>query len=160
MLSPQYISAPQPNELKQFGLAVTLTGAFPSLFAPDRLPKPAKAGEILAPFIEKSKPARLLVLGGSDFITNDFVDPRRGGALMQFTENLVDWIAQDSELIEIRSKGIEPGVIGAISEGQRWLVKYFNLVGLPLLVAAAGLIMWRRLENRRLQIKALFSKAE
>jgi gliding-associated putative ABC transporter substrate-binding component GldG len=154
MLSPQYIGAPQPNDLKQFGLAATLSGTFPSLYAPDRLPKPGK--DPLAPFIDKAKPSRLLVIGSADFLSNDFLDPRRGGTLVQFAQNLVDWTAQDSELVEIRSKGVEPAVLGNVPEAQRMLVKYFNLAGLPILVVIAGLLMWRRMEARRQMVAELF----
>jgi len=157
LLSPQYIGAPQPTDLKQFGLAATVTGVFPSFFTPDKLPQPSKPGDALPPYLDKAKPARLVVVGSSEFLPNDFIDPRRGGgALASFTANLVDWVAQDSELVEIRAKETSAGVVGEISDARRFLIKYFNLAGLPILVILGGLLMWRRFENRRLKIAAQF----
>ncbi len=149
MLSPQFIRPPQnPSDYKQVDLMVALTGAFPSAFAKDQ----AAAGP--------AKPSRLLVVGGSDFISNDFIDPRRGSSqLVQVTQNMIDWVAQDSALIEIRSKGLSSAAIGDIPDAQRELIKYFNWIGLPLLVILAGILMWRRFENRRLKIAAMMHQS-
>ncbi len=155
MLSPQFIQPPQPAELKQFDLIVTLNGKFPSAFTAETVPA-APEGESLPAFAPEAQPARLLVAGGSDFLTNDFIDARRRGGLIQFTQNMVDWLAQDAALIEIRGKGAGPATLGQVSELHRRVVKYFNLVGLPLLVILAGLFMWRRLEARRLRIALQF----
>jgi len=157
MLSPQFIQPPARQDLKQFDLIVTLSGAFPSAFTADKLPQPSQEGETLPAFIEKAKPARLIVIGGTDFLTNDFIAPHRQDGLSQFALNMVDWIAQDAALIEIRSKGAVPAAIGKVPEAHRQAIKYFNLIILPLLVIIAGLVMWRRLEARRIQIAAQFN---
>ncbi|MCK5242142.1 GldG family protein [bacterium] len=156
MLSPQFIKPPAQNELKQFDLVVTLAGAFPSAFKADQLPALSQSGESLPSFIKSAKPARLFVIGGADFLTNDFIDARRKDGLFQLSQNMVDWIAQDAALIEIRSKGTGPATMGKITETHRKTVKYFNLIILPLLVIVAGLVMWRRLEARRTLIAAQF----
>ncbi|MBN1595123.1 GldG family protein [candidate division FCPU426 bacterium] len=158
MLSPQFIQPPTKEEMKQFDLIVTLAGAFPSAFAADKLPAPSQAGESLPAFIAEAKPARVLVIGGADMLSNDFLDPRRQDGLAQFVLNMVDWVAQDAALIDIRSKGPAPAALGKVSEAHRQAVKYFNLIGLPLLVVLFGLFMWRRLEARRLVIAAQFHK--
>lgn len=153
MLSPQFIQLPQnPGDYKQVDLAVACTGTFPSAFSKDHLP------EGKTEFIERAKPSRLLVIGGSDFITNDFIDPRGGAQLVDVTQNIIDWVVQDSALIEIRSKGLSSAPIGDISDLHRQMVKYFNLIGLPILVILAGIFMWRRFENRRIKILAWYKQ--
>ena len=149
MLSPQFIRPPQPDQLKQFNLIGAITGSFPSAFSAATVP-----GEKLPPFLEKNQPARLLVVGGVDFITNDFINTRQGGQgqLALFVQNMVDWVAQDAALIEIRSKDSRPAPMTNISDSHRRAVKYFNMVGLPILVILVGLGLWRRMENRRLRI--------
>ncbi len=156
MLSPQFIRPPDEAQLRQFDLAVDVSGKFPSAFSPDRLPVPAEAGETLPPFAAEAKPARLVVIGGVDFLTNEFINEQRNDQGTRFALNLVDWVAQDPALIEIRNKGLSAPPLTQVSEAHRQVVKYFNLIGLPLLVVAAGLLMWRRLEGRRSAITALF----
>jgi gliding motility-associatede transport system auxiliary component len=156
MLSPQYIQPPAKAEMKQFDLVLTLAGAFPSAFQKDKLPAPTQPGEMLPKFIENARQARLFVVGGADFLTNDFIDARRKDGLFQLSQNMVDWIAQDSALIEIRSKSTNAATIGKVSETHRQTVKYFNLIVLPCLVIIAGLVMWRRMEARRTWISAQF----
>ncbi len=145
MLSPQFIQPPKnPGDYKQVDLMVALTGTFPSAFSKDTAAS------------DQAKSSRLLVVGGSDFMGNDFIDPRRSGSqLVQVTQNIIDWVAQDSALIEIRSKGLSSAAIGDIPDAQRQLIKYFNWIGLPLLVILAGILMWRRFEHRRLRIAAM-----
>jgi len=156
MLSPQFIQPPSKDQLRQFDLVAAVSGQFPSAFAPDKLPAPSKPGETLPPFLPAAKPARLVVIGGADFLTNDFINPRSNDQVVRFTQNLVDWVAQDSALIEIRNKGLNPPTLANVPDAPRRLIKYFNLIGLPLLAALIGLFMWRHLQTRRLAIAAMF----
>ena len=154
MLNPQFIEPPQENEqLRQFDLVAALTGSFPSAFD-----APPSNGD-LPPLREEAEPSRLVVVGSVDFITNDFVpEGGRGGPEpgSLFAQNLVDWSAQDSALIEIRSKGASAPVLGPVPDLQRQTVKYFNIIGLPVIVILAGLFMWRRFRVRREAIAAMF----
>ncbi len=155
MLSPQFIQPPQPDQLRQFDLVAAVSGTFPSAFAPDRLPAPAP-GETLPSWLPQAKPARLAVVGGADFLGNDFINPRSGDQVVRFAQNLIDWVAQDPALIEIRNKGLSAPSLAGVGDARRRIIKYFNLIGLPLLAALAGLGMWRRLQHRRLAIAARF----
>lgn len=160
MLSPQYIGMPQPGDLKQFDLVVAVSGIFPSAFSPDKLPATSKKDQPLPAWVDAPKPARVLVVGSADFLGSDFMESRGGNMqLPQFVMNMVDWVAQDSDLIEIRSKGTAPASLAQVPDVSRYAVKYFNLVGLPLLTVLFGLYMWRRQANRRLRISALFKEA-
>ncbi|MEW6516451.1 MAG: GldG family protein [candidate division FCPU426 bacterium] len=153
MLSPQFIQPPQGQEPKQFPLLVTVSGKFPGAFAADKVPASGSPSDApLPPFAAEAKPSRLVVVGGADFLTNDFIDPRRQGDVIQLAQNLVDWVAQDSALIEIRGKETTPPALGQVGEAHRQAVKYFNWLGLPLLVVLAGLVMWRRQAARQLAL--------
>jgi len=159
MLSPQYIQPPQKNEMKQYDLMLTLTGAFPSAFGEGQVPLSSDGSAVLPAYIKNAKPARLVVVGGADFITNDFIDLRRKDGLAQLTQNMIDWVAQDDALIAIRSKGGEAAAIGKIAEGHRQFIKIFNSAGLPVLVIIVGLVLWRRMEARRAIIAAQFNQS-
>jgi ABC-type uncharacterized transport system involved in gliding motility auxiliary subunit len=97
------------------------------------------------PPTEGGKPrGRVVVVGSLDFATDRFV--RTAPENLAFTLNAVDWLAQDEDLIAIRSKDRRPPPLLFESPAIREGVKYANLVGLPLLVGLAGVI---RLIRRR-----------
>jgi ABC-type uncharacterized transport system involved in gliding motility auxiliary subunit len=87
---------------------------------------------------------RLVVVGSLDFATDRFV--RTAPENLAFALNAIDWLAQDEELIAIRSKDRRPPPLLFQSRTLREGVKYANVVGLPLLVGLLGVI---RLVRRR-----------
>jgi len=89
----------------------------------------------------KAKKGRLVVVGDSDFVSEQFSDKPEN---LAFAFNTVDWLSQDEELITIRTKDVAPHQLVFSSEITRNFVRYFNLIGLPLLIALAGLIHLRR----------------
>ncbi|NTV53294.1 MAG: hypothetical protein HGA76_09830 [Candidatus Firestonebacteria bacterium] len=158
MLSPQFIQPPQPGDLRAFDLVAAVSGKFPAAFTAGQIPKPTRPGDVLPTYAAEAKPARLVVVGCADMLSNDFMNPRNTDQIGQFSLNLMDWVAQDPALIEIRNKGVASVPLAGVSDAHRNLVKYFNMIGLPLLVALGGLWMWRRFQVRRLAIAALFAK--
>ena len=93
---------------------------------------------------EQAGRGRLVVVGSLDFTTDRFV--RTAPENLAFTLNAVDWLAQDEALIAIRSKDRRPPPLLFTSAASRETVKYANLIGLPVVVALAGLV---RLIRRR-----------
>jgi ABC-type uncharacterized transport system involved in gliding motility auxiliary subunit len=89
---------------------------------------------------------RLVVVGSLDFATDRFVQTAPEN--LAFTLNAVDWLAQDEALIAIRSKDRRPPALQFSSATQREGVKYANLIGLPVLVALAGLLHLIRRRRR------------
>jgi ABC-type uncharacterized transport system involved in gliding motility auxiliary subunit len=86
---------------------------------------------------------RLIVVGSTDFVSDRYL--RNGEAGLVFVQNAVDWLAQDEALIAIRSKDRNPPPLVFTSAVARTAVKYGNLIGIPLLlVAAGGVRLWRR----------------
>ena len=84
----------------------------------------------------QGKQGRAVVVGSSDFASDRFVQfaPENLGLAL----NAVDWLAQDEELIAIRSKDRQPVPLVFKSAVERDAAKYTNLIGLPLVVALAG----------------------
>ena len=91
---------------------------------------------------------RAVVVGSSDFASDRFVQfaPENLGLAL----NAVDWLAQDEELIAIRSKDRQPVPLVFKSAVERDVAKYANLIGLPLVVALFGLahLIQRRRRTR------------
>jgi hypothetical protein len=156
MISPQFIQPPQANQLRQFNLIAAVAGKFPSNYQLDKLPAPSRKGDTLPPFVSEPKPARILIIGGADLITNDFINSRSADQLVRFVQNAIDWVAQDPALIEIRNKGLEAAALANVADAHREAIKYFNVIGLPLLVVAFGFMLWRRQRAWRTSIAAMF----
>ena len=92
---------------------------------------------------------RMIVVGDVDFLQEQFL--RANPQNLVFTLNAIDWLAQDEALIGIRSKLRTPPVMAFTSEFQRALLKWGNLVGMPLLVVALGVV---RVTGRRRRTEA------
>ncbi len=98
---------------------------------------------------------RLIVVGDSDFLTDRFIGaPQSQNAV--FGLNAVDWLSQDASLARIRSKGNQVRPLVFPSEAVRDLVRYLNLIGVPLAVAAFGAL---RLARRRRLTRQVFEAA-
>lgn len=94
-----------------------------------------------------SSSGRFIVVGDGDFLTDRFL--RSGSDNRTFLQNAVDWLAQREALIDIRSGSRTPPPLVFSSSTTRGLMKYGNLVGVPLLLIGVG--GWRLLERRRKQ---------
>jgi ABC-type uncharacterized transport system involved in gliding motility auxiliary subunit len=127
-------------------------------------PKPEEGGELMsAPpatdsLAESPPGTRLIVVGGSEFAedkmfrimqmvrSNVFVNGFRG------VHNMVDWLAQDTDLVSVRGKVVARPLEG-IEPGKKAWVKAGNVVGAPLALIAFGLVYWRLRERRRRTVK-------
>ena len=95
---------------------------------------------------------RVVVLGGTEVVWDNYL----GGSPnnLNFALNAVDWLAQDEALVSIRAKNRTPPALVFSSNTEQDLVKYFNLIGVPiLLVVFAGvrLAKRRQMSRRRYQ---------
>ncbi len=131
-------------------LAVILKGQFPSLFADRDIP--AYTGmdttfttASLEP-IDSSATTRMLVIGDGDFVDDRNM---RSQANLVFFMNVVDWLSQDEGLISIRSKQIASRPLDEVSDGMKRFTKYFNILGVPFMVIAVGVIRWRMRVSRK-----------
>ncbi len=92
------------------------------------------------------KHGRAVAIGSTDFVTDRFVQGAPENLALAL--NAVDWLAQDEDLIAIRSKDRRPTPLVFESAAERETAKYLNLIGIPLLVAAAGIVHLARRRRR------------
>ena len=94
---------------------------------------------------------RLVVVGDSDFISESFVRQRGGNDNLTFALQAVEWLSQDQRLAMIRAKNKDPEPLIFKDKNQPLFIKWFNLVGTPLLVLllAAGRWWYRRFYFKR-----------
>lgn len=97
---------------------------------------------------EDARESRVVVSGGSMFIGDQFLAEGNQALLL----NLMDWLVHDDALLAVRTRGLVAAPLRDIDDTARALVKYGNIVGVPLLLILYGLLRWRRRESRRLQV--------
>jgi ABC-type uncharacterized transport system involved in gliding motility auxiliary subunit len=106
---------------------------------------------------ESSKPVRLLVVGDSDFASDEYVQLARyiplyqNGAQLLF--NAISWTLEDEALTPVRAKTVTARPIQIESEQKVNLLKWGNIVGLPMAFCAFGIIRWRIRRARRQGLK-------
>jgi gliding-associated putative ABC transporter substrate-binding component GldG len=112
-------------------LGLIVSGSFKSSFI----------GRQPVPVLTSSPESRVIVVGDGDFMKDEFLGNRGN---ITFFANIIDYLADDSGLITIRSKNVASPPLDQISDGSKKIVKYSNLIGPPLLIVVYGLFRWRR----------------
>lgn len=154
-----------------FLVGAAASATFKSLYADkpvpegvDLTPAPPAEGEAAAPAApagtakESVAHTRIIVLSAPAMAADTtLTDIRSHGDIVYVNgfvalHNLVDWLAEDTDLIAVRSKKPERP-IARLETGKRTLVKYANVVGAPLLLVLIGVVFWRLRERRRRHIR-------
>jgi ABC-type uncharacterized transport system involved in gliding motility auxiliary subunit len=85
-----------------------------------------------------AKEGRFVAVGSSNFAANNIL--RFNGNRDLFL-NMMNWLSSDEDLISIRPKEPEDRRL-SLSQRQMSSIFYSSVIGLPLIVVAAGLSMW------------------
>lgn len=91
---------------------------------------------------ESTDSARIIVVGDSDFLTDGFL--RQSPDNLTLFQNLVDILTLDSDLINIRSKGVTSRPVKDLEDNERMMIRYLNVFGVTLIIVAYGLIRYYR----------------
>lgn len=131
-------------------LGVSIEGTFGSFFQGKSVPAPADSNA-MAPSINimtSSPETRMVVFGEGNFVQDQYM--QGGSSNMILFLNSIDWLAQDSDLLTIRSReaAIRP-LDPDISDQTKATVKYANLFGPPILILLFGAYRWSARRNRR-----------
>jgi gliding-associated putative ABC transporter substrate-binding component GldG len=135
-------------------MAAVVSGSFTSYFKDKDVPAPNDTTEA-TPALEDttltaSPESRLVVIGDGEF----FVDSKGGNDRdnLLFFQNMIDWLAQDEDLITIRSREVTDRSLRPISPPGRRFVKVAHIVGNPLLVVVIGIATWQIRRRRKVEI--------
>lgn len=110
--------------------------------------------QILAASIEGLGTGRgkMVVVGNSDFMVNG--EGQQAQQLspdnVNFVSNAVDWLADDTGLIDLRTKGVTSRPLEAIEDSSKNLLKYGN-VFVPILLILIYAFIRKQSRNRRRQ---------
>jgi gliding-associated putative ABC transporter substrate-binding component GldG len=96
---------------------------------------------------EGNEPAegRVVVIGGSSFVDDQFLSPGNQALVL----NLLDWLFLDDALLSVRTRGLDATPLVELDDQQRSLIRYANVIGIPLALVAFGIVRWRLRERRR-----------
>ena len=147
MPGPTYILSHQNNpiigRLNGPGRAVAglLTGAVTSAFTEGERP------EDTAGHIASTNGARILVLGDSDFFSDEAGASVPGN--LNLVINAVDYLVGDEELIALRGREVTTRPLKELSTGTRRTLKWVSTLGPSALIIATGLWRWRSGRRRR-----------
>jgi len=181
-LNPMFLRPPAEGaERGSHLLAVAVQGRFPSYFAGKPVPE-KPAGETAGPesaadesgqgegarpevqstgeTVETGKPGHVLLVGTSEILKDNIIDPEGRGPNAQFVLNLIDLFNGREARAVMRSKAQRFNPLGDIKPETRTVIKAFNIAGLPILVVAAGLLVWFRRMARKRGIQGRFSQME
>jgi len=102
------------------------------------------------PLGESKGPVRLVVVGDSDFGSDEFLRGSREVAQLNghFVMNVMEWLVQDESLTPVRGKAITERPLH-VEEGTPIKVKVANMLGLPLAFIGYGIVRWRLRKSRQ-----------
>ncbi len=121
-------------------LAVLFNGQFDSYYY-------GKNSEVK---ISKSPTTDIVVVGTGLFMQDIIVQNARDN--MIFFANIIDYLADDSGLISIRTKTVSLPPLDKVSDDTRKLLKYGNMIIPPVLIILFGFYRWKK----RQSIKRMF----
>ena len=92
---------------------------------------------------------KMVVIGNGDFFVNGAGQAARQVQAdhVNFVSNSIDWLVDDTGLIDLRTKGITSRPLDQIDDAERNLLKYGNVLAPILLLLVYGSV--RRIHNQR-----------
>ena len=97
-----------------------------------------------------TSPWKMIVFGDGDFAVNAQEGRAMSPDNINLLVNSVDWLSDDSGLMELRTKGATTRPIKEIDESTRSLIKYANFLIPILLVILYGFIRSQQMKSKRI----------
>jgi ABC-2 type transport system permease protein len=144
-LSPKEEYFPTPADMKERVMGVALSGKFKSFYAGKKVPAADEEQKIPAqqqkqkepPFKAESAETKLIVIGNSRFITENFPAEFDGNRV--FFQNVIDWVTVGDALIGIRSRESTDRPLMVVSEQAKAAIRFINILGVSILAGLFGL---------------------
>ncbi|HHI87341.1 MAG TPA: hypothetical protein ENK03_00135 [Candidatus Cloacimonetes bacterium] len=126
-------------------VAAILMGKYSSYFEDKTLPDSIDTSGIM----NRDATSRILAVGNASFVMDDYANQNNA----VFFANVVDWMAQEKGLIEIRSKNIAARQLKEVSGGSKGTIKFISVLLPPILVILIGILFWRIKKARYTKIQ-------
>jgi hypothetical protein len=140
------------KEKAAYGLAYAYQGPLKTAFPSAAAQAGMSAPEPNAAPSESKKPVRLLVVGDSDFASEEYLQLGRylpiyqeGGQMLL---NAMGWATEDEALTPVRTKTLTARPI-QVEPAAATALKWINVAGVPFAFVAFGVVRWRVRRARR-----------
>ncbi len=168
MLHPLYLEPPADTaSFSQYDLALLLEGKFDSAF--DEAPSGIQnsdgdsdnggANELVTSKHIKTSvmPGKLYISSSSAITTRQVIDENGQSPVSMYLMNVIDYMNGNEDLCTMRTKSLSVNNLTVKSQIAAGIWKIFNQYGLAVLVALAGLIVWRFRTARRRAINKKYN---
>ncbi len=110
-------------------------------------------GGLLSGKIAGAMPSRLIVVSDGDFPYNGEGQQARQipADNLNFIVNAIDWLSDDTGLIDLRTKEVNSRPLDQMSDGKKAFLKYFNFLLPVLLIIGVGIVRWQYRRNLRMK---------
>ena len=176
---PRFISVPSDKStMASENLAVLVEGKFSSAFAgkPAEKPKSDKENEKKSDFaanaissnehLSKSvQNSKIIVIGSSIlggariplFSDAQLLDAEGKQPVSMFVRNAVDYLNGEEDLCTMRTKGLSLNTLTVKSAAASTFAKYFNEIGLVVIVAVCGLLVLLKIKAKKRAIRERYN---
>lgn len=166
ILNPLYIHEPDDkNEMESYNLAILAEGRFKSAFE-NEVADSAKSSDSSVDsadvqfsnhLSESVQSGKIFVTGSSKLTTAQLIDEEGTQPAAIFVRNVIDYMNGEEDLCEMRTKGLSLNTLNTNNGKTTAIAKYFNQIGLVILVVIAGFFAWISKNSRRKKIKAEYN---
>jgi len=170
-LHPLFLQSGVNTKFSQYTLAGIVEGPFKSYFQGKEIPKSTistntnKISQKTLPvaekktnFIPEAKNGRIVVFSCGELIKNSVIGDDEFAPNVILARNVVDWLVGDTDLIQIRNKGLSYNPLKKTEQITKEIIRWTNMIGAPVIILLMGLILLRLDLIRRNRIKEQFSK--
>ncbi len=107
-------------------------------------------------FLPETQNGKIFIVGTSEILGDSVLDQAGSNTNATFILNLLDYLNGQEDFAIMRSKGQRYNPLRETKPEIRTAVKTFNIVGLPIIVIVAGVLVWLRLMAKKKRIKSEF----
>lgn len=154
-LNPLAISKPyDKTDFQSYVLSAVIEGKFDSAFDYSPMPKDDASAVTADNRISKSIQKGKLFIASTSYITGpQILQENSTEPVAMFLQNALDFMNGNEELCEMRTKTLSLNVLKVTQGGIVAFAKFFNSVGLAILVAFAGFIVAVKRNKHRKEIR-------
>ncbi len=93
--------------------------------------------------------SRLVVVSNGQYVVNGNPPQQLSQDNVNFTSNAIDWLSDDTGLIDLRTKGVSARPLDKVEDATREMLKYGNVLGPIILILIYALIRRQRNQAKR-----------
>ena len=139
-----------PSDQKKYTISYLVEGKIDSAFKDKEVPTLTNATKSDERTAEDKRSnskenIRLVVFGDADFVSDSFINANEQNPVLFL--NLVDWMANSSDLSSIRAKGVTTRPLEALDNDDKNIYKAVNSASIPVLISLAGFTYLKRRKN-------------